>query len=534
MKRNKGISLIVLVITIIVMIILASAVVVSLNNTDLITKAGEAVDGYNEQQNDVLSMLEWADQYLEGYEFEDGKRTVIYEGSITGSNGELTLPVTLNDASNVYILNIQSSKYNGEVLINSYNILGNCIALTGLDTTNSYPLEVLPLIMMIEDMVTEETSATSSTIMATTDKLTTLKSRFNDMFGKADLKLLAYENGKLKYDLTDLGGDIKVTKISKVTREYTNFAKLVMNARQRRKFLLSDYEQCIRYCLNNGALGYSYINEFVVNENASGLPTLNEALERQTLQNILNNRMDDVEMLEQCISDQLKVIIYTFVRNMATVTTDFYTLLDFLEENESANKMMIRYVGNTVIPFTLLYADVIMQDLNEDGVLGGTTNCAVEDFAMILPSNHAGVSMRTLADLYAEIYPMLSKHDYNLSNATTAEQMTVMARMACLIGDAGNNATLGPVLTWTIAYQLYETKNMDTLYTKIHETGANINLAGLRMGWNSIISPVLAEELGDTYSYDLRNDTKALNAQQASGIANDLYAYVQSALNPAE
>jgi type II secretory pathway pseudopilin PulG len=42
MKRKQGISLIVLVITIIVMIILAASVVLTLNNTGIITKANDA------------------------------------------------------------------------------------------------------------------------------------------------------------------------------------------------------------------------------------------------------------------------------------------------------------------------------------------------------------------------------------------------------------------------------------------------------------------------------------------------------------
>ena len=48
--KNKGISLIVLVITIIVMIILAAAIIISLNNTGIIENANKAVDETNEKQ----------------------------------------------------------------------------------------------------------------------------------------------------------------------------------------------------------------------------------------------------------------------------------------------------------------------------------------------------------------------------------------------------------------------------------------------------------------------------------------------------
>ena len=50
MQKKKGISLIVLVITIIVMIILAGTIILSLNNNGIIEKANEAVEGNNQKQ----------------------------------------------------------------------------------------------------------------------------------------------------------------------------------------------------------------------------------------------------------------------------------------------------------------------------------------------------------------------------------------------------------------------------------------------------------------------------------------------------
>ena len=61
MKTNKrGISLIVLVITVIVLAILASAVIVSLSNNDIITKASDAVDEYNVKQYETQLNLAYA------------------------------------------------------------------------------------------------------------------------------------------------------------------------------------------------------------------------------------------------------------------------------------------------------------------------------------------------------------------------------------------------------------------------------------------------------------------------------------------
>ncbi|MBR6688842.1 MAG: hypothetical protein IKL68_02370 [Clostridia bacterium] len=66
MKRNKGISLIVLVITIIVMIILATSVVLILSNANTIDKAGIAVDLTNEKQVQNLSAIIWSRNYVDG------------------------------------------------------------------------------------------------------------------------------------------------------------------------------------------------------------------------------------------------------------------------------------------------------------------------------------------------------------------------------------------------------------------------------------------------------------------------------------
>ena len=50
MKKKNAISLIVLVITILVMAILATTAIITLSNTNIITKSQETVDKYNMQQ----------------------------------------------------------------------------------------------------------------------------------------------------------------------------------------------------------------------------------------------------------------------------------------------------------------------------------------------------------------------------------------------------------------------------------------------------------------------------------------------------
>ena len=65
--RNKqGISLIVLVITIIVMIILAASVVITLSNSGIINRASEATGKTNRAQIEQYASIVWADAFMDG------------------------------------------------------------------------------------------------------------------------------------------------------------------------------------------------------------------------------------------------------------------------------------------------------------------------------------------------------------------------------------------------------------------------------------------------------------------------------------
>ena len=65
MRRKQGISLIVLVITIIVMIILAASVVIALSNTGIINRASQAVNLTDEASVQDLAALTWADAFMD-------------------------------------------------------------------------------------------------------------------------------------------------------------------------------------------------------------------------------------------------------------------------------------------------------------------------------------------------------------------------------------------------------------------------------------------------------------------------------------
>ena len=94
---KKGISLIVLVITIIVMIILAATVVISLSNTGIIDRAGKAVDLTNEASVQDLAALTWAEVYMDGKRGDDLVETVttkLSEQGVTTEKWNITISDT--------------------------------------------------------------------------------------------------------------------------------------------------------------------------------------------------------------------------------------------------------------------------------------------------------------------------------------------------------------------------------------------------------------------------------------------------------
>ena len=98
MKNNKkGISLIVLVITIIVMIILAASVVITLSNTGVINRANEAVDLTNEAAVQDMAALIWADAYMDnkrGTDLVNEVTTKLGEHGVTADKWNITVTDT--------------------------------------------------------------------------------------------------------------------------------------------------------------------------------------------------------------------------------------------------------------------------------------------------------------------------------------------------------------------------------------------------------------------------------------------------------
>ena len=114
-KNNKqGISLIVLVITIIVMVILAGAIILTLNNSGIIGRASEAVEETNLATVKEVASLAWAEAYA------DGVRTV--EDLADGTKGFETRIKEAFEKNNIdadkYQLNITTSGVEVKLLSN--------------------------------------------------------------------------------------------------------------------------------------------------------------------------------------------------------------------------------------------------------------------------------------------------------------------------------------------------------------------------------------------------------------------------------
>jgi len=80
MRNKKGISLIVLVITVIIMIILAGAIVITLSDMKILKKSQGAVDTANEQEVQQLVSVLWSEAYMAGYRTPEEIRAYIIEG----------------------------------------------------------------------------------------------------------------------------------------------------------------------------------------------------------------------------------------------------------------------------------------------------------------------------------------------------------------------------------------------------------------------------------------------------------------------
>ena len=213
MQKKQGISLIVLVITIIVMIILAASVVITLSNTGVINRASQAVDLTNEAAVQDLAALTWADAYMDnkrGTDLVNEVTTKLGEQGVTTDKWKITVTdtgvtVTNKNSSSGTGLGslITAANYGDKV---DYSVIVNG---TTYDDWQIYYHNADYVYLIAENSITD----------TTLDKGTTVASLTSD-------ELALYEKFRVgngpKYTLTDSYGNSKA--VAQLIKDYANFA----------------------------------------------------------------------------------------------------------------------------------------------------------------------------------------------------------------------------------------------------------------------------------------------------------------------
>ena len=168
MKSKKAISLIVLVITIIVMIVLAGAIILTLNNSGVLTKAEEAVEKTNLAQVKQFVQMKWAEAYADGArtkaEFESameeslkGMDLTAYNIGIaeTGVTVELKNTSTGEETFEMITFSVEGKEYTVKAGTTWYDFIwygqGEWLQInTNLDTKDGNVLNAAGLPLIIE------------------------------------------------------------------------------------------------------------------------------------------------------------------------------------------------------------------------------------------------------------------------------------------------------------------------------------------------------------------------------------------------
>lgn len=129
MKEKKGISLIVLIVTIIVMIIIAGAVIISLSQTDIIDKAEDAVTKYNQGVNKEKGTLQRYDEMfnVEAKVIKEKQGNYIIANDVNLEEHDLEIKLTsetLTDFSSVKVSRYGSNLLDVTKMLNS-NLVEN-------------------------------------------------------------------------------------------------------------------------------------------------------------------------------------------------------------------------------------------------------------------------------------------------------------------------------------------------------------------------------------------------------------------------
>ena len=537
-KEKKGITLISLVVTIIVLLILAGVGISLLSGENgLLEKTKGAKETYEKTKANELTTLGELEDYIYA---ETGK--VILNEAISGEAGTLKLDSsTILNCSNTYSLKVESDKYNGEIPLKIYGLKN------------------------------EDTGVMEYVAYSSTNASHKLRELYNPNTYNFDENTVAIkyikeegnEEATITYNSDIFGEEFAITSITEYKKKYDGFAKIAYKVSNNEEITTDDILEMVQYCLNQDKLGYEYVG------GEADQLIEQEKKERQLLQDIVNNKRETVEAVKQCLSDQ---ILYMFIvleqQNFAGIEEggDYkclqdlkdlmkkanpYTLADYYVENTYLNEFKTRLIGQSIVPLTILYLDEILVDLNQNGKLENPEETAEEGMYSCLagvmdgtylmtftPYNNNGENlyfgalMRGLADYYATFESFLDKKgqtEYFYELVSSKQQAYEMEEAEVGVMSYG---TYVSEMYWKSILEYYFTYEMDTMYKLMYDNGIEINVAGLSMGYNAIFAPQWSKVLNqafsreDSYTYDIKEDTKYIEQQGAAGIIDQLDEYV--------
>ena len=218
MQKKQGISLIVLVITIIVMIILAASVVITLSNTGVINRASEAVDLTNESAVQDLAALTWADAYMDnkrGTDLVNEVTTKLGEQGVTADKWNITVTDTgvtvtnKNSSSGTGLGSLITAANYGDKVDYSVTVDG-----TTYDDWQIYYHNADYVYLIAENSVTDTTLKKGTTVASLTSDELALYEKFR------------VGNGP-KYTLVDTVNSSTVYNsqaVAQLIKDYANFA----------------------------------------------------------------------------------------------------------------------------------------------------------------------------------------------------------------------------------------------------------------------------------------------------------------------
>lgn len=492
-RSVQGITLSALVITIVVLLILAGVAINTIfNQNGIMKKAVESQNKMNASQDSDLNAINELNNWL-----------IDKSNQNKGTDGVLELPdsMLMNDSAYSYKLTVESAAYNGDIELKMYGYRdGTYIAVTEIKDNKSRSLGIRELL---------DESTTIDGIVIVYEGYKTDEENY----------------GVIVYDTSELGSELKVKKIEKIKKQYSLMGNLIVKAFETSEITADDMMPFVQYCANCNELGYSYANKLVKEKQGKSLygcsggdigevteDIFSDEVEKQLLTHIVNSEGETIKAVEKALKDQ----IYNIILLLRDNELDTYTMADYIEENKYLNEYGIRLIGNTIIPFTVIFKNVVLEDLNADGKITTANN---GNYTVVV-DKYAGLEYRAAASAYGTIL------EYYPEGTEVPESEKVYLQQ---ISDTLDGVIQTLSGYWYTIYNTYTNGKMDNIYTVIKDEGQEINIAGLRLGYYTFISPEFEENQKEqgfkiNDDYDPRTDTKYLEMQ---GITDSMIKKIQ-------